>query len=185
MTTNRSEGSTVDQSDDALTSNGQGRLKGDKAGVCAGLESAQSVPVLSDKVVNVASVPQRNPLRYPGGKTWRVPEIRKFLEGLGFRPEMFIEPFAGGGIASLTAVMDGYVDRAVLCERDPDVSNFWRCMLDDAEELARRVERFTATPENVRAVIADAGVSGMDAAFRTLLWNRISRGGITWPRVLR
>ena len=70
------------------------------------------------------------------------------------------------------------MDRAVLCERDPDVSNLWRCMLDDAEGLARRVERFAATPENVRAVIAAADVSGMDAAFRTLLWNRISRGGI-------
>lgn len=142
------------------------------------LEAAQTVPALSDKVVNVASVPQRSPLRYPGGKTWLVPEIRKFLKGLDFRPEAFVEPFAGGGIASLTAVMEGYVDRAVLCERDPDVSNLWRCMLDDAEGLARRVERFAATPENVRAVIAAADVSGMDAAFRTLLWNRISRGGI-------
>ena len=177
MTTTRSESPTVSQSD-KVSSNGKGCLKGDNAGMCAELEVAQTIPVLSDNVVNVASVPQRSPLRYPGGKTWLVPEIRKFLKGLGFRPEVFVEPFAGGGIASLTAIMDGFVDRAVLCEKDPNVSNLWRCMLDDAEELARRVERFAATPENVRAVIADVGVSGMDAAFRTLLWNRISRGGI-------
>ena len=177
MTTTRSERPTVSQSD-KVSSNGKGCLKGDNAGMCAELEVAQTIPVLSDNVVNVASVPQRSPLRYPGGKTWLVPEIRKFLKGLGFRPEVFVEPFAGGGIASLTAIMDGFVDRAVLCEKDPNVSNLWRCMLDDAEELARRVERFAATPENVRAVIADVGVSGMDAAFRTLLWNRISRGGI-------
>ena len=139
---------------------------------------AQAIPVLSDKAVNVASVPQRSPLRYPGGKTWLVPEIRKYLDGLGFRPEVFVEPFAGGGIASLTAVMDDYVDRAVLCERDPDISNLWQCMLDDAEELARRVEGFVATPQNVNKVSADEGICGIDAAFRTLLRNRVSRGGI-------
>lgn len=138
----------------------------------------QAIPTLSDKIVNVASVPQRSPLRYPGGKTWLVPEIRKWLHGLPFRPRVFVEPFAGGGIASLTAVMDGYVDRAVLCEKDPDISSLWQCMIDDAEQLALRVERFAATPENVRAAFADAGASGVEAAFRTLLRNRISRGGI-------
>ena len=134
--------------------------------------------MLSDSVVNVASVPQRSPLRYPGGKTWLVPQIRKFLEGLDYRPEVFIEPFAGGGIASLTAVMDGYVDRAVLCEKDPDVANFWQCMLDDAEELARRVEGFDLTQGTLEAKLANTGVSGMDAAVRTLLRNRVRRGGI-------
>ena len=142
------------------------------------MDFGQAVPVLSEKVVNVASVPQRSPLRYPGGKTWLVPQIRTYLAGLGFRPEVFVEPFAGGGIASLTAVMDNYVDRAVLCERDPELSNLWQCMLDNAEELAQRVEGFVATPENVSTVFASEGVSGMDAAFRTLLRNRVSRGGI-------
>ncbi len=138
----------------------------------------QTIPVLSDKAVNVASVPQRSPLRYPGGKTWLVPEIRKYLAGLDFRPEVFVEPFAGGGIASLTAVMDRYADHAALCELDPDVSNLWKCMIEDAEELARRVEHFIATPANVDAVFSNLEASGMDAAFRTLLRNRVSRGGI-------
>ena len=134
--------------------------------------------MVCDKAVNVASVPQRSPLRYPGGKTWLVPQIRKFLESLDFRPEVFVEPFAGGGIASLTAVMDCYADHAVLCERDPEIANLWKCMLGDAEELARRVENFDATPDNVNAVFADTELSATDAAFRTLLRNRVSRGGI-------
>ena len=142
------------------------------------LAFARAIPILSDKAVNVASVPQRSPLRYPGGKTWLVPEIRKFLAGLDFRPKLFVEPFAGGAIASLTAVMEDCVERAALCERDPDISNLWLCMLDDSEELAHRVERFEATPENVSTTFAETGTSGMDAAFRTLLRNRVSRGGI-------
>ena len=138
----------------------------------------ESIPLLSDRAINVASVQQRSPLRYPGGKTWLVPEIRRYLDHLQFRPEVFIEPFAGGGIASLTAVMDGFVDHAVLCERDPDISNLWQCMIDDSEELARRVESFAATPESVNRVFANVDAYGMDAAFRTLLRNRVSRGGI-------
>lgn len=138
----------------------------------------QAIPVLSERAANVASVPQRSPLRYPGGKTWLVPQIRKFLACLGFRPEVFVEPFAGGGIASLTAVMENYVDRAVLCDKDPEVSNLWRCIFHSAEEFAGRVEEFVATPENVSSVFANAGPSNMDAAFCTLLRNRVSRGGI-------
>ena len=137
-----------------------------------------SIPLLSDRVVNVASVPQRSPLRYPGGKTWLIPEIRRYLESLDFRPEVFVEPFAGGATASLTAVMDRYVDRAMLCERDPDVCNLWQCIIDNAEEFAGLVERFVPTRENIDAVFADTGTAGIDAAFRTLVRNRVSRGGI-------
>ena len=28
-------------------------------------------------VINVASVPHRSPFRYPGGKTWLVPHVRR------------------------------------------------------------------------------------------------------------
>lgn len=171
MTEPRTDLLTFNQSDATSLTEEQARRG-------AELDDAKAIPVLSNTAVNVASVPQRSPLRYPGGKTWLVPEIRKYLAGLEFRPEVFVEPFAGGGIASLTAVMEGYVDRAVLCERDPDLANLWQCMLQESEELARRVERFVATPENVTTVFEDAGVTPMDAAFRTLLRNRVSRGGI-------
>lgn len=136
------------------------------------------ISILTDKVVNVATVNQRSPLRYPGGKTWLVPQISKWLRGLEYRPRVLVEPFAGGGIASLTAVMDGLVERAVLCERDPQIANFWFCLLEDGEELACRVESFAATAENVSAVLASDGGTRMERAFQTLLRNRVSRGGI-------
>lgn len=34
------------------------------------------------RVVNVASVPQRSPFRYPGGKTWLIPVVRKWLKSV-------------------------------------------------------------------------------------------------------
>ena len=35
--------------------------------------ASTEIPVSSIPAVNVASVPQRSPLRYPGGKTWWCP----------------------------------------------------------------------------------------------------------------
>ena len=70
MTTSRADLFTVIQSGDVLFS-------GRTAGSRDESDFAQAIPVLSDKVVNVASVPQRSPLRYPGGKTWLVPARRK------------------------------------------------------------------------------------------------------------
>ena len=31
-------------------------------------------------IINVASVPQRSPFRYPGGKTWLIPTVRQWLK---------------------------------------------------------------------------------------------------------
>src|ERR1700674_1531455 len=38
--------------------------------------------------VNVASVPQRSPFRYPGGKTWLIPYIRSWLVAKTCRPSL-------------------------------------------------------------------------------------------------
>ncbi len=78
--------------------------------------------------VNVASVPQRSPLRYPGGKTWLIPHIRVWLERIHPAPRLLIEPFAGGGIVSLTAVMEGLVDRCLMAFESASCSRRETCM---------------------------------------------------------
>lgn len=52
-------------------------------------------------VINVASVPHRSPFRYPGGKTWLVPHVRRWLTSVSSLPREFVEPFAGGAIGGL------------------------------------------------------------------------------------
>ena len=68
------------------------------------------------KPVNVASIPQRSPFRYPGGKTWFVPTFRDWLANQHPKPKMLIEPFAGGGIISLTALFERLVSHALMVE---------------------------------------------------------------------
>ena len=46
----------------------------------------------SPKPVNVASVPQRSPFRYPGGKTWFVPVFRDWIESFDVKPQILVEP---------------------------------------------------------------------------------------------
>ena len=52
-------------------------------------------PVSRLPAVDVSQVPQRSPLRYPGGKTWLIPHIREWLRQV--QPTLLVEPFAGGG----------------------------------------------------------------------------------------
>ncbi len=134
--------------------------------------------VQAPKVVNVSTVPQRSPFRYPGGKTWLVPEMRTWLHGVGKKPAVFVEPFAGGGIASLTAVFEGRCDRAVMCELDEDVAALWTLIFSDARWLVDRILSFQMTASNVDHVVARRSLSIRDRGFATLVLNRVRRGGI-------
>lgn len=68
----------------------------------------------NNKVVNVASVPMRSPFRYAGGKTWLVPYVRMWLRERGGNEKQLIEPFAGGGIISLTTIFEQFVEQVTL-----------------------------------------------------------------------
>ena len=129
-------------------------------------------------VVNVAKVRQLSPLRYPGGKTWLVPEIRRWLANLRPVPEVFVEPFAGGGVASLTAVVLGHVGRAVMSELDAGVAALWRCILDDADWLIERILEFEPSRDNVVSALTGKCMNPRELAFQTLVRNRTQRGGI-------
>lgn len=132
--------------------------------------------------VNVASVPQRSPFRYPGGKTWLVPYIRSWLKSFRCTPRILLEPFAGGGIVSLTAVMEGLVDQALMVEKDPHVASVWKTITaGQAPWLADRIRSFQLTPHNVANTLQSNPESIRERAFVTILRNRVQRGGIMAP----
>lgn len=132
-----------------------------------------------ERVVNVASVPHRSPFRYPGGKTWLVPRIRRWLESLPGVPAEFIEPFAGGAIVGLTVAFEKLADHVTLVELDADVSAVWQTILsDDAHWLADQIAAFRLTPESVEELLSREDVSLRERALQTIVRNRINRGGI-------
>lgn len=135
--------------------------------------------VVSPKPVNVASVPQRSPFRYPGGKTWFVPTFRDWIKNQYPKPEILIEPFAGGGIISLTALFEKFVSRVIMAEIDEDIAAVWQSVVDGhAEWIAKKILSFELTKESVIDEISKTGVDVREKAFQTILKNRTFHGGI-------
>jgi len=131
------------------------------------------------EIVNVASVPKRSPFRYPGGKTWLIPLIRRWLRSLDSKPRILVEPFLGGGIVSLTAAFERLADTMIMVEIDDDVAAVWETITGPNNEgLAKRILQFDLTPENAESELNREPVDRADQAFQTLLRNRISHGGI-------
>jgi DNA adenine methylase len=138
-----------------------------------------SVETEIPKPVNVASVPQRSPFRYPGGKTWFVPTFRNWIAHIHSKPSILVEPFAGGAIISLTALFENLVQRAVMVELDDEIASVWESIIDgDAEWLANRVITFDLTKEAVIQEIKKTPNTRRDKAFQTILKNRTLHGGI-------
>ena len=129
-------------------------------------------------VVNVASVPQRSPFRYPGGKTWLIPTVRKWLK-YSLPNKKLIEPFAGGGIVSLTAAFEKLADEILMIELDDDVAAVWEVIINgDNEWLADEIFNFDLTKENANDILQKENKSINEQAFCTILRNRIFHGGI-------
>lgn len=121
--------------------------------------------------------PFYSPFRYPGGKTWLTPQLRRWFASHAGRATRLIEPFAGGGTASLVAVMENYVDQAILSETDPRVASVWRSILLDGPALAERIRCFSMTDATVNAILGAEMLSDADTAFQTIILNRVQHGG--------
>jgi DNA adenine methylase len=133
------------------------------------------------KVVNVSSVPQRSPFRYPGGKTWLVPTVRQWLRYVnGITNDLsLIEPFCGGGIISLTAAFEDLARNVLMVEFDEEIAAVWQTILsDDNHWLTESILKFDLTAENALSVINKENKQIRDKALSTILKNRLYHGGI-------
>lgn len=153
-----------------------------KISMAQNLQTLPLFPQSLSEVVNVAAVPQRSPFRYPGGKTWLVPQLRRWLHSKPQPPSLFVEPFAGGGIAGLTVAFEALAEGVLLIELDPDVAAVWQTILSPRNNrLAKMIEDFDLNEEHVRRILDRRHRSTLDRAFATILRNRVQHGGIMAP----
>lgn len=120
----------------------------------------------------------KSPFRYPGGKSWLIPEIRKWLAPRHGRRTVLVEPFAGGAAVGLSAAIESLVSKVILVELDDDVAAVWHTLIQgDGETLAQMVRDFAFSDASVSEMLARQPESEEERAFITLLRNRVNHGG--------
>src|SRR5579871_3351818 len=117
-----------------------------------------------------------SPFRYPGGKSWLWPII---LQWLNPKPNILVEPFAGGANTTLAAVSEKIAKKAIIIELDLQVASVWEAVLNgQADWLARKVRSFHMTRRAVKTELKRLPKRPRDSAWLTLLRNRVNHGGI-------
>ncbi len=82
-----------------------------------------------------------SPLRYPGGKRQLAPYVAAALAENELRPNLFVEPYAGGASVALELLHFDLVDHVVLADRDPLIAAFWQTVVEDVDWLCAKVEQ--------------------------------------------
>ena len=134
---------------------------------------------IEQTIINVSSVPQRSPFRYPGGKTWLISTVRQWLKQENKAISILIEPFAGGGIVSLTAAFEKLAEQITMVELDEEIAAVWEVIFNGKNKwLADKIYSFELTHENIKAELDNPVKLLQDVAFCTILKNRVFHGGI-------
>jgi len=128
-----------------------------------------------------------SPLRYPGAKSGLAAVIAELITAssapLG-RPELFVEPFAGGASTALRLAGCGIVDRILLADADPLVTRFWQVAAADSEWLIDRMwdEPVTLERWDHWRSWCPADPADREMAVKCLFLNRTTFSGILHGR---
>lgn len=122
-----------------------------------------------------------SPLRYPGGKSSFFDLIAQVIELNQIGNCCMVEPYCGGAGASLELLQQGYVDRLVLNDLDPDIAAFWTCVLHHNEDFISLVLSTVPTKDewhHQRLLLESTTASVLERGFATFFLNRCNRSGI-------
>jgi DNA adenine methylase len=135
----------------------------------------------------LATMRYLSPLRYPGAKSGLAPAISELITESSMvlgRPELFVEPFAGGASTALRLAGTEVVDRILLADADPLVTRFWQVAAADTEWLIDRMwdEPVTLERWDYWRSWHPADPADRDVAVKCLFLNRTTFSGILHGR---
>ena len=125
-----------------------------------------------------------SPLRYPGGKAKIADFIKQVVKDNDLLDGVYVEPYAGGAAVALSLLMDEYVSRIIINDKDRSIYAFWYSVLYDTDHLCQLIEetpvnmetwrilRELQSPENKETV------NLLMLGFSTFFMNRTNRSGI-------
>ncbi len=123
-------------------------------------------------------------LRYPGGKTWLLPYIKKFIEFHNIPKGIIIEPFAGSGSVTTGLLSEGIMERGIICEKDPIIVAFWKSALHNNEEFRESLQNLEVNIDTwwdyKKYLRPDASntYNEIEIATAFLFYNRVNYSGI-------
>lgn len=138
------------------------------------------------KSSGLLAVDPTSPLRYPGGKALLSAYVSGVIEENYLSGCTLYEPYAGGASVSLDLLRLGFIDRAVLVERDPLVYAFWHSVFNETEAFCSAIEACPVTLETWHELQQTRGVddprkcpySLLQLGLAGLFFNRTNFSGI-------
>ncbi len=90
----------------------------------------------------------RSPLRYPGSKRKLVNYLERVLTHNNLLPQIFIEPFVGGGNVFINFLKNHQNSVAIIADKDELVYSFWKTLFIEPSYLINFVKRVNITVKN-------------------------------------
>lgn len=125
-----------------------------------------------------------SPLRYPGGKAKIADFIKQVVKDNDLLDGVYVEPYAGGAAVALSLLMDEYVSRIIINDKDRSIYAFWHSVLYDTDRLCKLIEETPVTMETWWAQRTFQSVENKETTdlltlgFSTFFMNRTNRSGI-------
>lgn len=142
------------------------------------MSTGLKIEVDKARVVNWCTRSDISPLRYPGGKRKLAPLIADLISKTRVRPNLFVEPFAGGASVSISLLEADYVDNIALADADPLVASFWETVFSDrADTLADMIYDADVSLDQWKSLKGSESAPGIASAFKCLFLNRTSFSG--------
>lgn len=123
-----------------------------------------------------------SPLRYPGGKGKISTFFTELLEANNLRGGTYIEPYVGGGSVALYLLMNNFVNKIIINDKDRSLFAFWHSVLYETENLCRLIKD---TPVSMDTWYKQKEIQKnkededlLTLGFSTFFLNRTNRSGI-------
>lgn len=122
-----------------------------------------------------------SPLRYPGGKN----KLAAFIAKICIENKInghYIEPYAGGSSVALFLLLEGFVNRITINDKDRSIYAFWHSVLKKTDQLCERIINCEISisewyrQKEVQKNKRNADL--LDLGFSTFFLNRTNRSGI-------
>lgn len=122
-----------------------------------------------------------SPLRYPGGKN----KLAAFIAKICIDNKVnghYVEPYSGGASVALYLLMEGFVEKITINDKDRSIYAFWHSILNHTDQFCEKIKDVEVSIEEWRRQKSIQGnkekESLFDLGFSTFFLNRTNRSGI-------